>query len=750
MPDTMDVTQDREVLIVAYIDAGLALIPINPGEKGTTVRGWNLPGYAIHTHEAAAKRLKGKCNIGLAHAFCTPTPTCALDLDNLTLARPWLKARGVDVDALLAAPDAVRIGSGREGRAKLLYLLPEPLATQEPTDSGLELRCATKEDGKTVQDVLPPSIHPDTGQPYTLIGNIAKIPPIPADLLALWRGLEGAKPRGKRLELVKTEDPILRTLNVLGMVRAEKGGGAYHIECPFEEEHSSFTGDGETIYYLPHTGGYAQGHFKCLHAHCAKRTDNEFMTELVTRTIKQTGKSPAWGVQAAITVPIKQPKGDSELTWLLANAPAAAKAYIDWYLEYALLPLPAFALYSVFVFTQALIGSTVALKRGTRANLWMLILARSEAGKGDVLRMPAEAIDQLISLKFKPAITLFEREHASAAGLWWRFAKVPQQLLVDDELGQTFLALINSKPGSEGHRLRRAYMYLYSSADKQNVSPSRYTDREKAAKEMPVLHFPFLSIVGTGVLETVCGLSAGAANEGFTNRPLVAVVEELANIGNVDRRVGPLPDVLIKQAAKLCMLAPKNPFEAILNDPDCPIKPLGQYMRPRTLETYDGFNADWKVEMEYGQGRAQTLLDIWGRYAEKVIKVAMLLAVLDSGDQLSKANFVWAKRFVRWSNERAGRYYSAEGGGAANEMDAMAKAFMSAFDKAPRIKDTGAVKSGDMSRFAGNKWRTNRDSFMRERVIKTLVEDGFIEEIPLQPKGMSYRKVAIRSKSASE
>lgn len=742
MADTAELVQDRALLIAAYINAGLALIPIKPGVKETTAKGWNLPGYAIRTHEEADKRLK-KGNIGLAHAFCTPTPTCALDLDDLTKARPWLAARGIDVDALLADPEAVRIDSGREGRAKLLYRLPEPLATQKPADSGLELRCATKEEGKTVQDVLPPSIHPDTGCPYILIGDPAKIPPIPEPLLALWRRLEGAKPRGKKLDKLKTDDPILRTLNVLGMVRADKGNGAYWIECPFEDQHTSFTGDGETIYYLPHTNGFVQAHFKCLHAHCDGRTDNDFMSALLVRTVKQTGKPPAWGVQAATTVPVVQPKGDSEFAWLLRNAPAAAKAYIQWYMDYALLPLPAFALYSVFVFAQALVGSTVALKRGTRANLWLLILARSEAGKGDVLRMPAEAIDQLVNLKFRPAISIFEREHASAAGLWWRFVKAPQQLLVDDELGQTFIALINSKPGSEGHRLRRAYMYLYSSADKQNVAPSRYTDREKSAKEMPLLHYPYLSIVGTGVLETVSSLSAGAANEGFTNRPLIAVIEELADIGNVERGVGPLPDVLIKQAAKLCMLAPKNPFEAILNDPDCSVKPLGQYMKPRTLETYAGFNDDWKVEMKYGQGRAQELLDIWGRYAEKVIKVAMLLAVLDDGKQLTKANFIWAKHFVRWSNEKAGKYYSAEGGGAANEMDAMAKAFMHAFDKAPRVKETGAVLGSDIGKFAGNKWRTNKDNFMRERVIKTLIADGLIEEVSLQPKGMSYRKLTI-------
>lgn len=192
MADTSDTLQDRDKLIAACIDAGIALIPLDEGTKRTEAAGWNLPGYAIYTHEQAAERLSGKCNIGMANAFCTPNPVGAIDIDNMTGARQWLKERGVDLDALLADPAAVRIDSGREGRAKLLYRLPHTMPTYKVANGGLELRCASK-DGKTVQDVLPPSIHPDTGRPYRLIGDIASIPPIPAALLAAWEGVQAER-----------------------------------------------------------------------------------------------------------------------------------------------------------------------------------------------------------------------------------------------------------------------------------------------------------------------------------------------------------------------------------------------------------------------------------------------------------------------------------------------------------------------------------------------------------------------------
>lgn len=185
----------RDAMIAAYVDAGIALLDIPPdahgqprkGPEGADAIGWNLPERAIHTHEAA-QRINGSHNLGLMHAYCTPTPTCAIDIDDIAKARLWLAERGVDIDALLVAPEAVRIHSDREGRAKLVYRLPRVMPTYKVANGGLELRCARQDGQRTVQDVLPPSVHPDTNQPYRLTGDIANIPPLPAELLAAWEG----------------------------------------------------------------------------------------------------------------------------------------------------------------------------------------------------------------------------------------------------------------------------------------------------------------------------------------------------------------------------------------------------------------------------------------------------------------------------------------------------------------------------------------------------------------------------------
>jgi hypothetical protein len=178
-----------------YQAHGWALCRIEPGKKAPLADDWNEPENALSQQDCLDIEEIG-CGAGLMHAL---SGTCALDIDNLDLARPFLAEHGVDVDALLNAPEAVKIMSGRAGRAKLLYRMKLPMRTLKPKDSGIELRSATSQ-GKSVQDVLPPTIHPDTKKPYAwvygdkMLGHWSNPPPIPSTLLALWRSLASAVP----------------------------------------------------------------------------------------------------------------------------------------------------------------------------------------------------------------------------------------------------------------------------------------------------------------------------------------------------------------------------------------------------------------------------------------------------------------------------------------------------------------------------------------------------------------------------
>jgi bifunctional DNA primase/polymerase-like protein len=181
--------------IVGYLRAGFALVPIPAGLKGPRDTGWQHTESAIRIEEDARRRLNNG-NVGVAHRW---SGTCAIDIDDYGAAVAWLSGRGVDLDVLFLAEDAVQIRSGRPNRGKLLYRLPdrvEWLPTEQPRGSGLELRCATRDGAGTVQDLLPPSTHPDTGAPYEWAGegHWDALPVLPSAVLVIWQGI--GRPQG--------------------------------------------------------------------------------------------------------------------------------------------------------------------------------------------------------------------------------------------------------------------------------------------------------------------------------------------------------------------------------------------------------------------------------------------------------------------------------------------------------------------------------------------------------------------------
>ena len=193
-----------------YVRQGWHLCPIPSGTKGPKNVGWNQKENTI----TDPNMIPSGYGVGLCHAY---SGTMALDIDVWDRAAKELADHGIDLQALYDAPDAVTIISGNPGHGKLLYAMPFGLSltgkkliytTPEGIKQNyLDFRCATAS-GLTVQDVLPPTIHPMTCQPYTWggNGNWQRLPTIPMPLLSLWQTL--------------LEEDTERTINVSGSVNA--------------------------------------------------------------------------------------------------------------------------------------------------------------------------------------------------------------------------------------------------------------------------------------------------------------------------------------------------------------------------------------------------------------------------------------------------------------------------------------------------------------------------------------------------
>lgn len=222
-----------------YILSGMVLVPIPYGGKKPRTRDWNLLENCVH--DATKLDFLDASNIGLAHAYCTPTPTCAIDIDHFKHAIVWFANHGIDLKSLLIASDAVVIWSGKKGSLKLLYRLPAgttPLETKKIVGpdgkSALELRCATK-DGKTIQDVLPPSRHPD-GRDYVWLGegDPLRLPEIPGELLSAWLLLiangsrVALRPRGSSVQHNQRQESPREIANLCHLLTF------INADCPYE------------------------------------------------------------------------------------------------------------------------------------------------------------------------------------------------------------------------------------------------------------------------------------------------------------------------------------------------------------------------------------------------------------------------------------------------------------------------------------------------------------------------------------
>lgn len=153
-----------------YIKNNWYLVPIPPNSKAPKTTNWNKKENCL----TDINLLPAKWGAGLAHAY---SGTMALDIDHWDEAVSYLSDKGIDLQQLFDAKDAVTINSGMSGHGKLLYAMPFGLALPSkkliataPDGSKfnyIDFRCATSDGISTVQDVIPPSIHPITMQPYS-------------------------------------------------------------------------------------------------------------------------------------------------------------------------------------------------------------------------------------------------------------------------------------------------------------------------------------------------------------------------------------------------------------------------------------------------------------------------------------------------------------------------------------------------------------------------------------------------------
>lgn len=101
-------------------------------------------------------------------------------------------------------------------------------------------------------------------------------------------------------------DAVVDFLEATGWVKNWQKDGRVNIRCPWEAEHTSDSGDTATVWFPAGVGGFEQGHFRCLHAHCEHRKDEEFLDAVGYVQSAFEVVDPA--ADAAPGAPVERPK----------------------------------------------------------------------------------------------------------------------------------------------------------------------------------------------------------------------------------------------------------------------------------------------------------------------------------------------------------------------------------------------------------------------------------------------------------
>lgn len=179
---------------------GIAIVPLPPRTKRPLAENWGNEVITDPDQARAYYERHPDWNMGAALG---PSKLCSFDVDDIDATRLIFEEFGWDLDALLQYPTI----QGSPGGFRVMFRVPEGVSLQYhsltwPKQDGgkgrftvWEIRAA---DTQQRQDVLPPSIHPDTQQPYVWLTKPKggePLPPPPDFLLQMWMHWDKLKPQ---------------------------------------------------------------------------------------------------------------------------------------------------------------------------------------------------------------------------------------------------------------------------------------------------------------------------------------------------------------------------------------------------------------------------------------------------------------------------------------------------------------------------------------------------------------------------
>jgi len=744
-----------------YTDHGWKLVHMPAGTKAPATFGWQTrPTDPEHWLKHSTH------NMGLLHGL---SGTCALDIDHMPHTRLICEALAIDLAAILStAPRIV----GRPDRGKVLFRAPEgePLTTRKlswPVEGATRISEVVFElRAGSVQDVLPPSIHPDTLNPYTWAGADWKdLPLVPEALLIIWREWDRFRPqlaslcpwaiptprpapRKRHPEQVSVIDSYNASVTITdalesagyrqigkrwlspnsstgipGVVVFDDGRAySHHASDPFDPAHAFDAFD--VFAHYQHFGNFS----------AAVRAAGELLEIERLPVYEETAEDREHQAAGARIFAAWEANAASQVPTHLKSIPGVLGAAAAYSAKTAFKPQPQFDVQIGLALGSVVMGRRFVTSHRNMSSLFFLNVGKTGSGKehaNTVIEDILEAAD-LMSLRGPNGYT-------SATGVLSSLVAQPCHIAIIDEFGAMLTSAAargNQHKADSLVMLMEAFGRQTKSLRNQGYATLSLTQAQKDSLQVSIKH-PSITLLGMTTPETFYEAIGGKdVSSGFLNR---FVIVESKRPREVSRSPAPIPvppDLV--QWCKDCATA-QAPGAGNLQDIgyDFPPEPVVVQFSEAAVRLLSDYEADL---IDRQNSLPPVRADMLNRSREIAMRVALIVSRSLGEGEISEAAAQWAIDYIdfyaRQTLEAMGEHL-AEG-----DTDSLRKKVASAIMESGTAGLTMAELLRQVPKL-GNLKKPERDG-----LLAMICDDYPIERAKLEagPKGgrpfIIHRKVA--------
>ena len=742
-----------------YTALGWALVGIPAGSKAPSTFGWQTkatpPDYWTKNPSH---------NVGLLHSL---SGTVALDIDHLENTRTIFDALNIDLDAIMAgAPRIV----GRPDRGKVLFRAPDgmTLTTRKiswPVDGDprktevvFELRAGS------VQDVLPPSIHPDTGMPYTWAGTpLANgLPQIPDQLLTIWtewdrfrpqmadvcpwkRKAEFQPPPKPRRDATQGQSVIAAyndatpigealaragyrqfgtrwlspnsTSKIPGVVVMDDGRAySHHASDPFDPAHTFDAFDLFCTYeHLGNVGTAVKAAADILDMHTLPEGPSE-----LDREMSRHGANVAALIMKKSVAPKRDAVDTDEVPVHLLTVPGVLTDFVNYAAATCIKPQPQFDVQAALAFGAVVMGQRYITSGNNMSSLFFMNVGKTGTGKehaGSVVSktLRAAGLDDLLG----PA------GYTSEGGVLSALKARPAHIAVIDEFGNYLSAAGNRASVNQQQALSMMMECFGRQTDiiqNRGYSTVALTDAQKKATEVRIKN-PSLTVMAMTTPETFYDAISGKdVASGLLNRFLIVESRLPRSASRRTKRIDPPDSVITWAKACASMNAGGNTTDQGSEFPPVPVEMEFTSGAYRLLDEYELT----LIERQNG-ARFEAAASMFNRSREVAMRVSLIVAVSMGLDDVDEVAMRWAIDYVDFYAQRA--VQSMADNMAEGETDALRKKVAAAI-KAAGINGLKMAELIKVVPGLGNLGKPQRDG-----LLSMVCEDFPIERAVSKPTG---------------